>query len=141
MNLSLTYWKNSTLTPLILCKKIYLFYVWPFVITLFLCEALGRDNWFLPNQSECSLFSAFILLWNYNCAWQTSNLHSHLLVQKFLSVHFLFGLCALIQTVFMTSLILRLCSCHPTLNSQLHTAQLYPHLSNLHKSWWCVTRL
>ena len=27
--------------------------------------------------------------WNYNCVWQTSNLHSRWLVQKFSSVHFL----------------------------------------------------
>ena len=32
---------------------------------------------------------------NYNYVWQTSNLHSHGLVRKFLSVHLLVGFCGL----------------------------------------------
>ena len=51
----------------------------------------GQDHWFLPNQSDYSLFAALILLWywNYNCVLQTNNLSSHWLGQNFISSPFL----------------------------------------------------
>ena len=51
----------------------------------------GQDHWFLPNQSDYSLFAALILLWywNYNCVLQTNNLSSHWLGQNYTSCPFL----------------------------------------------------
>ena len=51
----------------------------------------GQDHWFLPNQSDYSLFAALILLWywNYNCVLQTNNDSSHWLGQNYISCPFL----------------------------------------------------
>ena len=51
----------------------------------------GQDHWFLPNQSDYSLFAALILLWywNYNCVLQTNNLSSHWLGKNNTSCPFL----------------------------------------------------
>ena len=68
-----------------------------------LYKRIGRDDWFLSNQSEYSLFAAFILLWQWNnCVWQASSLHSHWLVQKFRLFISLFGFCGFSLRIYVS---------------------------------------